>query len=178
MVHVCSIHLQGAAAARTSGRTGRVRATGSAWGGMFAPGGEPRLRRNGRAPRAPAMARHLGSGRGCDAMGFARPGGGASARLRTSPAAATPPGTAAGRPPPGTRGDTACRVSRVSASALCTSLRGGHAATEAGSGGTPVAHRSRRTARMRWNTTDLAATAIDSDTETGRRQRVIRIWLL
>ena len=96
-------------------------------------GGGRRPRPSGRARRAPARARHLDSGRGFGGTGCGPPEAGGSAHHRRRPnpgPGATPPGTAAGRPPRRTRGDTAWLVSRVSGDALCTGLRDGSATTE------------------------------------------------
>lgn len=129
MVRVCSIPLREGAAARRSGHS-RARGTGSG-GDEGARGGGRRPRRSGLARRAPARARHLASGRGCGATGCGPPeAGGRARRRRPNPAGATPPGTAAARPPRRTRGDTAWLVSRVSGNALCTGLRDGYATTE------------------------------------------------
>lgn len=102
-----SSHLRAAAAARTSARS-RAPATGSAAGA--GAGGARRPTPSGRARRARARARHR-AGRGCAATGCGPPAAGVRARRRpaTPRAAATRPGTAAARPRPRTRVDTAWR---------------------------------------------------------------------
>lgn len=101
-----SSHLRAAAAARTSVRS-RAPATGSAAGA--GAGGARRRTPSGRARRARARARHR-AGRGCGVTGCGPPAAGARARRPATPrAAATRPGTAAARPRPRTRVDTAWR---------------------------------------------------------------------
>lgn len=137
MARVGSTPPRGAAAARTSDHS-RARGTGNGED-EGARGGGRQPRPSGLARQAPARARHLASGRDCVGTGCGPPGAGATARCRRrrrrhrrrpSPGGATPPGTAAARPPRRTRGDTAWLVSRVSGNALCTGLRDGYATTE------------------------------------------------
>lgn len=124
---VGSSHPRGAAVVRRSGRS-RAPETGSG-AGEGERGGVPRPRRSGRARRAPGRAHRRARGKDSGGTGSGPPGAGGSA-FPTTPAGATPPGTAAAPPRRRTRGDTVWRVSRVNSNALCTGLGDGRAITE------------------------------------------------
>lgn len=107
VVRVGSSHLRGEEGERTSGRS-PFPGTGIG-GAVGARGGARRPRRSGRARRGQATARRPSRGRATSARGCGPPVAGVRGR-RPSPAAATPPGTAAAHPLRRTRGDTAWSI--------------------------------------------------------------------